>query len=116
MKVMISQHMKNRSEEDIIEERKKIIEKFNNMHIEVIDTIFTEEPPENNNAGIYYLGKSIQEMSKVDALFMCNGWREARGCRIERQVAQEYGIKVLYENFFVNKLELGTRTMYYEED
>ena len=116
MRVMISQPMANRIEEDIRQERKAIIEKFKNMHIEVIDTIFTEEPPENNNTGVYYLGKSIQEMSKVDALFMCNGWREARGCRIERQVAQEYGIKVLYEDFFVNKLELGTRTMYYEED
>ena len=111
MKIMISQPMKDRSGEDIKEERKHIIEKFNNMHIEVIDTIFTEEAPENNNAGVYYLGKSIKEMSKADALFMCDGWREARGCRIERQVAQEYGIKILYEDFFVNKPELETRIM-----
>lgn len=109
MKVMISQPMKNRTEEDIKQERKNIIEKFNNMHIEVIDTIFTEEAPESNNAGVYYLGKSIQEMSKADALFMCDGWREARGCRIERQVAQEYGIKILYEDFFIDKPELATR-------
>lgn len=111
MKVMISQPMRNRTEEDIREERKHIIEKFNNMHIEVIDTIFTEEAPEDNNAGIYYLGKSIQEMSKVDALFMCDGWREARGCRIEYQVAREYGVKILYEDFFINKPELGTRVL-----
>lgn len=109
MKVMISQPMKNRTEENIKQERKNIIEKFNNMHIEVINTIFTEEAPESNNAGVYYLGKSIQEMSKADALFMCDGWREARGCRIERQVAQEYGIKILYEDFFINKSELATR-------
>lgn len=111
MKVMISQPMKNRSEEGIIEERKNIIERFNNMHIEVIDTIFTEEAPEDNNAGIYYLGKSIQEMSKVDALFMCDGWRKARGCRIEHLVAQEYGVKILYEDFFINKPELETRVL-----
>ena len=111
MKVMISQPMRNRTEEDIREERKHIIEKFNNMHIEVIDTIFTEEAPEDNNAGIYYLGKSIQEMSKVDALFMCDGWREARSCRIEHQVALDYGVKILYEDFFINKLKLGTRTL-----
>lgn len=111
MKVMISQPMKNRTEEDIREERKHIIEKFNNMHIEVIDTIFIEEAPEDNNVGIYYLGKSIQEMSKVDALFMCDGWREARGCRIEYLVAREYGVKILYEDFFINKPELGTRTL-----
>lgn len=34
MKVMISQPMRNRAEEDIKQERKNIIEKFNNMHIE----------------------------------------------------------------------------------
>ena len=106
MRVMISQPMRGKTEEQIREERKGIIEKFNNMHIEVIDTIFTEEAPEINDARVYYLGKSIQEMSKADALFMCDGWREARGCRIERQVAQDYGIKILYEDFFVNKPEL----------
>ena len=111
VRVMISQPMANRTEEDIRSERKVIIEKFNNMHIEVIDTIFADEVPIDYNAGVYYLGKSILEMSKVDALFMCDGWREARGCRIERQVAQDYGIKILYEDFFVNKPELNTRSM-----
>ncbi len=111
MRVMISQPMKNRTEEDIKLERKAIIEKFNNMHIEVIDTIFKDEVPIDYNAGVYYLGKSIKEMSKADALFMCDGWREARGCRIEHSVAQEYGIKILYNDFFVNKLELGNRVL-----
>ena len=111
MRVMISQPMRGKTEEQIRDERKAIIERFNNMHIEVIDTIFTDEVPIDYNVGVYYLGKSIREMSKVDALFMCNGWREARGCRIERQVAQEYGIKILYSDFFINKPELGTRTL-----
>ena len=111
MKVMISQPMKGKTEEQIRQERKAIIEKFNNMHIDVIDTIFTDEVPIDYNAGVYFLGKSIKEMSKVDAIFMCNGWREARGCRIERQVAQEYRIKILYEDFFVNKPKVSTRTM-----
>lgn len=109
MKVMISQPMKNRTDEDILEERKHIVERFKNMHIEVVDTFFKEEIPEYYNAGVYYLGKSIKELSKVDAIFMCDGWREARGCRIERQVAEDYGIKILYEDFFVNKPELQSR-------
>ena len=40
MKVMISQPMKGRTEEQIKEERKRIVDKFNKMHIEVINTIF----------------------------------------------------------------------------
>lgn len=111
MRVMISQPMGNRSEEDIIAERKVIIEKFNNMHIEVIDTLFKDEAPIDYKEGVYFLGKSIIEMSKVDALFMCDGWREARGCKIERQVAEAYGIKILYEDFFANKPDIATRSI-----
>lgn len=109
MRVMISQPMRGKTEEQIREERKAIIEKFNNMHIEVIDTIFTEEPPKDCNVAVYYLGKSISAMKDIDAIYMDDGWREARGCRIEHQVAREYGIKILYNDFFINKPELSTR-------
>lgn len=111
MKVMISQPMRGKTSEQIKEERNFLIKKFNDMHIEVIDTIFTEDPPEDWNAAVYFLGKSIIEMSKVDALFMCDGWREARGCKIERQVAEAYGIKILYEDFFANKPDIATRSI-----
>ena len=111
MKVMISQPMRGKTEEQIRDERKTIIERFNNMHIEVIDTIFTEEPPKDCNEAVYYLGKSIEAMKDIDALCMDDDWREARGCRIEHMVAKEYGIKILYNDFFVNKPELGTRTL-----
>ena len=111
MKVMISQPMRGKTEEQIREERKAIIEKFNNMHIEVIDTIFTEEPLKDCNVAVYYLGKSISAMKDIDAIYMDDGWREARGCRIEHQVAKEYGIKILYNDFFVNKPEIGVRNI-----
>lgn len=103
MKVMISQPMRGKTEEQIRKDREEVIEKFNKLHIEIVDTIFTEEAPKDYNAGVYFLGKSIIKMSKVDALFMCNGWEKARGCRIEHQVALDYGIKILYEDFFINK-------------
>ena len=96
MRVMISQPMKNRTEADIRQERKSIIEKFNNMHIEVIDTIFTEEAPENNNAGVYYLGKSIEFMSKADIVYFMKGWEEAKGCKIENKICQYYGKQTMY--------------------
>lgn len=43
MQVMISQPMNGRNQEEIKKERQDIIEKFNKMHIEVINTLFTEE-------------------------------------------------------------------------
>lgn len=70
------------------------------MHIEVINTVFTEEAPKDcNNVAVYYLGKSISAMKDIDAIYMCDGWREARDCIIEHEVATKYGIKILYSDF-----------------
>ena len=109
MKVMISQPMNGRTQEDINKERQDIIEKFNKMHIEVINTLFTEEAPYNCNVAVYYLGKSISAMKDIDALYMCDNWSNARGCRIENQVAREYGIKILHKDFFSNNPIMITR-------
>lgn len=110
-KVMISQPMNGRSEKEIKEERQNIIEKFNKMHIEVINTLFTEEVPDNCNVTVYYLGKSISAMKDIDALYMCDNWFNARRCKIENQVAREYGIKILDKEFFVNKPIMATRDL-----
>lgn len=109
MKVMISQPMNGRSEEEIKKERQNIIEKFNKMHIKVINTLFTEEAPDNCNVGVYYLGKSINAMKDIDALYLCDNWNLARGCRIEEKIAREYGIKILDKKFFVNEPIMATR-------
>lgn len=111
MKVMISQPMNGRNQEEIKKERKDIIEKFNKIHIEVINTLFTEEVPDNCNVAVYYLGKSISAMKDIDALYMCDNWMNARGCRIENQVAKEYGIKILHKDFFTNKQIMATRDL-----
>lgn len=103
MKVMISQPTNGRNQEEINKERQDIIEKFNKMHIEVINTLFTEEAPDNCNVAVYYLGKSISAMKDIDAIYMCDNWFNARGCRIENRVAREYGIKILDKDFLVNK-------------
>lgn len=109
MKVMISQPINGRNEEEIKKERQDIIEKFNKMHIEVINTLFNEEVPDSCNAAVYYLGKSISAMKDIDALYMCDNWMNAEGCRIENQVAREYGIKILHKDFFTNNPIMTTR-------
>ncbi|MCI9245556.1 MAG: DUF4406 domain-containing protein [Clostridia bacterium] len=111
MKIMISQPMRGKTEEQIKTERKEIVDKFNKMHIDVINTLFSEEAPENCNTAVFYLGKSISAMKDIDAIYMCDNWREARGCVIEHEVATKYGIKILYSNFFGNKPEIGVRNM-----
>ena len=103
MKVMISQPMIGRNEEEIKNEREEIIEKLNKMNIEVINTLFTEEPPRDCNEAIFYLAKSIDAMKDIDALYMCDNWIGSRGCRVEHLVAQQYGIKILDKSFLKMK-------------
>ena len=97
MKVMISQPMNGKSEDQIRLERKKVIKRLEKDGFEVIDTIISEEVPQNSNAGIYYLSKSIESMSKVDIVYFMKGWEKARGCKIENRICQDYGIQTLYE-------------------
>lgn len=45
---------------------------------------------------LFYLAKSIEAMNDADVVVFCPGWEQARGCRIEWEVAREYGKKIVY--------------------
>ena len=96
MKIMISQPMKGKTNEQIRKEREKIVEKLQNGGWEVVDTVF-EDAPTDEDMAIYMLSQSIRYIGKVDALYFMNGWEKARGCKIEHEVAVEYGKDVFYE-------------------
>lgn len=91
MKVMISQPMRGKTNKEIREERKDIIEDLTKKGYEVVDTIISEDAPENIDDAIFYLSKSIEFIGKVDAVVFMPGWEKARGCRIEYLTAKEYG-------------------------
>lgn len=44
---------------------------------------------------VAYLSMSIAKMSECDAVYFCAGWSKMRGCKIEHQIAQEYGLEIL---------------------
>ena len=92
MKVMISQPMKGRKTEEIKAERESLVKELEEKGFEVVDTVF-EKGPDNP---LYFLSKSIEAMSNVDAVVFMPGWQGARGCRIEHQVAVEYGKFIKY--------------------
>ena len=98
MKIMISQPMKGKTNEQIRKEREMLIRKLKLKEYEVVDTIINEKPPKNIDEAIYYLSKSIEFIGKVDAVYFMKGWEKARGCKIEHEVAVEYGKQVFYEN------------------
>lgn len=66
--------------------------------MKVVDTIINEEPPKNADEAIYYLAKSIEFIGQVDTVYFMKGWEKERGCKIEHQVAVEYGKDIFYGN------------------
>ena len=91
-KIFISQPMKNRTAEEIMQERNKIAAKWTNASVEFINSFF-REPGKNS---IDSLGKSISLMGEADLVVFVPGWENARGCRIEHEVAKKYGIPIAY--------------------
>ena len=95
-KVFISQPMKDKTNQEIEQERKKIIEKVERYfgEIEVIDSFFKDAP--HNAKPLWFLGKSLELLSNADVIILGKGWENSRGCRIEHECAIQYGIKVAY--------------------
>lgn len=96
-KIMISQPMKGKTNEQIKEERKVLVSELENEGYEVLDTVFDTAPKAIDEA-VWYLSKSIEYLAQADVVFFMKGWQYARGCKIEHEVAVEYGKKVIYEN------------------
>lgn len=100
-KLFISQPMRGLSDEEILkarEEIKKRAEKVIGEHVELIDSFLEDYPGETNkHIPVYYLGKSIELLSKADIAYFGKGWREARGCIIEHMIACKYEIETIEE-------------------
>ena len=99
MKIMISQPMRGKTNEQIKKERENIVNKLMSLGYEVFDTVFDFPDLKATHELVYYLAKSIEVMSVADAMLFMDGWENARGCKIEHEIAKEYGIKILYEDF-----------------
>lgn len=96
MQLMISQPMRGKTNEQIREERVKLVKQLEEQGHKVVDTIF-ENAPTDEDVAIYMLSQSIRYIGKVDGVVFMKGWENARGCRIEHQVAVAYGKFVKYE-------------------
>lgn len=90
MKVMISQPMRGKTNEEIKEERVELVKKLQEEGHEVVDTVF-DDFPEGKATPVHYLAKSIEFIANVEGVVFMKGWENARGCKIEHQIAKEYG-------------------------
>ena len=105
MKAMISQPMAGKTNEEIVAAREHAITVLESKGYEVVNTLFTDEWYSSEamkargveQIPLCFLAKSLENMSKCHAAYFCKGWRQARGCRIEHEVALAYGLEVIYE-------------------
>ena len=96
MRVFISQPMSGRSTKEILEDRDRAIRKIRKLfgNVEIIDSFIDSHFA---NPPLFNLGKAIQKMSMADVVYFAKGWESARGCKIERNCAIEYGIPIYLE-------------------
>lgn len=91
MKAMISQPMCGKPNVEIKTIRNYITNKLKESGFEVIDTLFDF----GNKPAVFYLAKSIEAMSEVDVVVFTPDWEQARGCRIEFEIAKAYGKQII---------------------
>ena len=100
-KLFISQPMRGLTDEEILKVRQEIkvkAEKKIDEKVELINSFIEEYPGEiDKSIPVWYLGKSIQFLSEADIAYFGGDWRNARGCKIEYEIASTYGIKVIEE-------------------
>ena len=44
-----------------------------------------------------YMVKDIEALLKCDAIYMLNNWGKSKGARVERAIAMELGLEIIYQ-------------------
>lgn len=98
MKIFISQPMRGKTEQQILDERMKAVDKvskiFNDEEVIIVESYQKNLYKDANP--LYCLSKSLELMSKCDLVVFVEGYQNARGCKIEHECAKEYGYNILY--------------------
>ena len=95
-KVFVSLPMNGRKHDEIVEEQKALVKEVSakiGIDLEMIDSCISENV--ENLKPLECLGKSLEILAKADCVIFGKGWENARGCRIERLCAEQYGISIL---------------------
>ena len=104
-KAMVSQPMAGKTEKEIVETRNNATIYLENRGYDIVNTLFTDEWYSKDSMQkhgviknpLYFLAKSIENMSLCNSVYFCKGWEKARGCKIEHDAAVAYGLEIIYE-------------------
>lgn len=99
LKLFISQTMNDKTDKEILQEREQIISRIKAHYgsVEVIDSFIKENPPKDVNTPLWCLARSIKLLSEADIAYFALGWWNSRGCKIEHECAEVYGVRIIEE-------------------
>ena len=95
-KLFISQPMKDKTDDEIKREREKALTLAKESvgdDVELIDSFFENAP--HDARPLWYLGESLKLLATADIVYFADGWEKARGCKIEHECAEQYGITII---------------------
>lgn len=102
---MISQPMNGLTDKQITNAQNKFLEYVVKENLEVVHTFFQDEwyvKDSLSSRGVvqiplFFLAKSIEDMSHCHKAYFAKGWENARGCKIVHEIALQYGLDIIYE-------------------
>ena len=104
-RVFLSLPMSGRTDEDIWKQIEQMTKSIESHHYDwkITHNMLTEPEldlfdlmEDIKHKPLLYLAAAITRMSQCDCILFGTGWEWARGCRIEAQVAKEYGLEMYY--------------------
>lgn len=107
IRLFVSQPMSGRGEEEIRAKRAeavRFVRKMTRCDVELLDSDFPGLEPSatvvqavgsacrTKGRPLQHLARSLALLAEADLAYFAEGWQDARGCRIEKACADEYGI------------------------
>ena len=96
VKIMLSRPMVGKTREELEKEEEKIVNILLDAYEDNCEIISSIVENHEEKSALECFSESIFFMSKADVLCMCPGWRNARGCRLEHEIAKVYEVGVIY--------------------
>ena len=101
-KIIISQPLENKTQQEILEIEKTIKENLEKKDFKVENQFLIKEEWFMEKLGVknqtlYDIGKLLETMSTCDAVYFADGWALSKECRIIRLAAILYNFEILEE-------------------
>lgn len=95
-RIFISQPMRDKTDEEIMKTREEAVRIAKNIlkdDVMIIPSFFQGAP--HDATPLWFLGESLKLLSTADAAYFVDGWEGYRGCCMEHEAAEKYGIPII---------------------